>query len=338
MVRSAVRKGRGRSALAGPGSGPFSLAGNVYLLWAPLLLVLVLLLFADCGGGQSAGPSRGFLYTDPQTLELITWQQDSASLHGQWTVLQATGPLSDPGAATNGFTGQLKQQQVTITIGVQTWNGTLNGSTLRLPITTGVGQLSEATWYAGSQADYNELAAAFIAYHQLRAAQLRLASTVQSPPVDSDPASYDRSVQTARQYVANLQTQESMIAASADPCSSTGIFDELYPPDPSLFRLTPYATAEIALTHTELASQVNAVREGWQSARGLPLPAVPGLSLPWAVSAQAEQRALAPGQALYNDLLATLRRDYLQMSGLQQQSLRIGQEVAQVKQAHGCAR
>jgi hypothetical protein len=310
----------------------------VYALWAPVLLVLFLLL--ACGGGGGGPPPTSFLYSDAQALELIAWQPDSSSataIHGQWTTLTAPDVALAPTSATSGFTGQLQQQQLTVTLGGLTVNGTLYSTTLQLPITTASGQLRAETWYAGSQADYNELVIAFDAFHQLRAAQFRLSGTVQSPPVDSDAGSYDRSVQTARQYVANLQVQEDKIRGSADPCGSTGIFDELYPPDPSLFRLTPYATAGDAIAHTVLAAQLNAVQGDWQQARVLPLPSVPGLALPWVVSESSEQQALAPGQSLFDGLLATLRRDYALMSALAGQSQRIGQEVKQIKQAPGCA-
>jgi hypothetical protein len=312
----------------------------VSVLWTPGLLALVLLL-AACGGGGAVAKPASFLYSDAQALELIAWQQDEepgSSIHGQWTILAAPGAAVDPTSSTNGFTGRLAQEhQLTITLGGQTFNGTLATTTLQLPVTDSSGQLRAATWYAGSQSDYNELATAFIAYHRLRAALLRLADIVGSPPVDSDAGSYDRSVQTARQYVANLQALESKIAGSPDPCGSTGLFDELYPPDPALFRLTPSATADDAAAHTGLAAQLNVVQADWQQARALHLPGVGGLSLPWVVSADEEQLALGPGQALYNDLLATLRRDYTQMSALQGQAQRSGGDVRHIKQAHGCA-
>lgn len=319
--------------------GFLGLGWYVYVLWAPVFLVLFLLL-DNCGGGGTGAQPTSYLYSDARELGLISWQQDSSpgsAIHGQWTVLSASSLYLDPTASTNGFTGHLKPRQLTIALGVRTVSGTLTASTLQLPVTTSSGQLQQQTWFAGSQSDYNALAPAFIAYHRLRAAQLQLAGTVGSPPVDSDAGSYDRSVQTARQYVANLQAQEDKIAGSADPCASTGIFDELYPPDSSLFRLTPYVTADDAVAHTELAAQLNAVQGDWRQARALQLPSVPGLALPWVVSATDERLALGPGQLLSDQLLATLRYDYTQMVSLQRQSQHIGQQVQQIKQAHGCA-
>jgi len=333
-----VGKSKYRPLSGSPFNGPF---GPVYVcaLWAPVVAVLFLLL-VDCGGGGGAAPSTSFLYSDAQTLELIAWQSEpssGSSIHGQWTALAASGVLGDPTSSTSGFTGSMQQQQITLTLGGLTVNGSLRSTTLQLPVTTSSGQLRAETWVAGSQSDYNALATAFLAFHQLRAAHLLLAGTVQSPPVDSDAGSYDRSVQTARQYVAILQAQEDKIAGSTDPCGSSGVFDELYPPDPALFRLTPYATADDAVAHTELAGQLQSVQGDWRLARVLQLPRVAGLSLPWVVSTADEQQALGPGQSLYNGLLATLRRDYAQLSALQGQSQRIGQQVRQIKQAHGCA-
>lgn len=311
----------------------------VYVLWSPIFLVLVLLI-VNCGAGGTGAQPTSFLYSDRQELELISWQQDSSSastIHGQWTVLSSGSAYLDPAASTNGFTGHLQQGQLTISLGGQTVSGTLTGSLLQLPIVIPTGQLQPQTWSAGSQTDYNALAPAFTAFHRVRAAQLQLAATVQSPPVDSDAGSYDRSVQTARQYVANIAAQENSIAGSSDPCSATGIFDELYPPDPSLFRLTPYATADAAAAHTTLAAQLHALQGDWLQASALKLPGVPGLALPWVVSSSDERLAVAPGQLLYDQLLLTLRNDYAQMASLQGRSQHIGQEVQQIKQAHGCA-
>jgi hypothetical protein len=332
-----VRKNKTGCQVGGAGPLFLGIEWYVYVLWAPVFLVLFLLV-VSCGGGGAQPTS--FLYSDSQNLELISWQQDSSTgsaIRGQWTVLDGSLASLDPTAETSGFTGRLKPRQLTIALGGRTVNATLDGSRLQLPILTPSGQLQQQTWMAGSQSDYNALAPAFIAFHRLHAAQLQLVATVQSPPVDSDAGSYDRSVQTARQYVANISIQESKIAGSSDPCSSTGTFDELYPPDPSLFRLTPYAAADDAAAHTTLAEQLRAVQSDWRQASVLKLPSVPGLALPWVVSPLSERQAVVPGQLLYDQLLLTLRNDYAQMASLQGQSQRIGREVQHMKQAHGCA-
>lgn len=305
------------------------------VLHSLFLLVVLVLVLCDCGTGKTAPP--GYVLSQATSLAFLTWKEaDGGSLAGQWSQIAQNTGSRDPVIASHGLTGTLSNQQVTLTIGATTMTGTVQGSRLLLEGQDATGHLSTQTWYAASQADYNALVTAYTASIHLSFSLANLAFTVAHPPTDSDASSYNSPVQTARQYDQNLQTQEERIRGSLDPCSSTGVFDQLYPPGDALFRLTPYATPEEAISHTTIAEQLAAVRADWQAVRATPLPSVPGLPLPWAISVSAEARGEQQGTNLYTTLLATLRYDYTKMSGLKRQAQQIGQEVAQIKRAHGC--
>lgn len=300
---------------------------------AGTLLVVLWFLLSDCGSGP---PPTSFVESSATTLGLITWQQGSgSSISGQWTQVTFDGVSSDPVASSSGFTGQLQNQQITITAAT-TSTGTLQGSTLQLSAADATGHAGTQVWYSATQTQYNELASAFTVYAHLRTALTFLAATVAYPPINSAAQSYDNSVQTARQYVSNLQVQENSIRTSSNPCGSTGLFDQLYPPDASLFQLTPYATAQQAILHTTIAQQLDAVRARWKEAQAVPFPSVPGLPLPWVIAPRDETQAERQGASLNSTLLATLQYDYMKISALKRQAQRIGLAVRQIKQSHGC--
>ena len=301
-----------------------------------LLLGVLWLVSSFCGAGSSAPP--GYVLSQASSLAYLSWTQESSgsAIAGQWSQAAQESFSRDPVVESLGLAGTYSNQQVTLTIGGTTLTGTLRGKTLLVWVTDATGHLGTQTWYAASQADYNTLVTAFTANTHLSFALANLAFTVAHPPIDSDAQSYDNSVQTARKLDQNLQTQEERIRVSLDPCASTGIFDQLYPPGDALFRLTPYATPEEAISHTTIAEQLAQVRADWQAARATALPSVPGLPLPWVISESFEARGEQQGMSLDAALLATFRNDYTKMSGFKQQAQQIGQQVAQIKRAHGC--
>jgi len=305
---------------------------NTLLVFGVLWLVL-----SDCGAGSS--PPPGYVLSQASSLEYLSWTQGSpgSAITGQWSQVAQESFSRDPVSESLGLVGTLSNQQVSLTIGGTTLTGTLQGNTLQVSVTFASGHLGTQTWYGASQADYNTLVTAFTANTHLSFALANLAFTVAHPPIDSDAQSYDNSVQTARKLDQNLQTQEGRISASQDPCASTGIFDQLYPPGDALYRLTPYATPEEAISHTTIDEQLVQVRADWQAARATTLPSVPGLPLPWVIPASSEARGEQQGMSLYRTLLATLRNDYTKMSALKQQARQTGQQVAQIKRAHGCS-
>lgn len=319
----------------------FSMRFNSVTWWgaatnALLLLVVLWLVLGACGMGSPA--PQGYVLSQASSLEYLSWAQagSGSTITGRWSQVTQESSSRDPVSENLGIVGTLSNQQVSLTIGGTTLTGTLQGKTLQVSVTLVSGQLGTQSWSGASQADYNTLVTAFTANTHLSFALANLAFTVAHPPIDSDAQSYDNAVQTARELNQNLQTQEVLIRASNNPCASTGIFDQLYPPGDALYRLTPYATPEQAISHTTLAEQLAQVRADWHSAQAITLPSVPGLPLPWVIASGTEGRGEQQGSSLYASLLAILRNDYTKMSALKQQAQQIGQQVTKIKRAHGC--
>jgi hypothetical protein len=308
---------------------------TAHVLKCLTMLFILGLILADCG---SSPPPTSYVESSAVSLGFISWQQGSGnSIAGQWAQVTFDGVSSEPVASSSGFTGQLQNQQITITAATTyTSTGNLQDNTLRLSVTDTTGHVGTQVWYAASQAQYNELASAFTAYAHLRAALTDLSATVAHPPIDSDAPSYDASVQTARTYVGNLEGQERSIRSSSNPCGSTGLFDQLYPPDASLFQLTPFPSAQLAIAHTTIAQLLGVAQARWKEAQAQAIPTIASLPLPWKISARAESDSTQAGQRLYETVLATLQRDSAQMSDLQQRSGQIGREVQHIKRVHGC--
>lgn len=302
---------------------------------ALLLLGVIWLLFSAWGAGSPA--PQGYVLSQASELQYLTWAPSSGGvIAGQWVQLSQVTGAREPVSQSLGLVGTQTNRQVTITVDATPLTGLLQGRTLQLTVTGTSGHLVAQTWYGASQSDYNALVTAFTAETHLGFSLANLSFTVDHPPLDSDARSYDNGVQAAHQYDQNLLTQEERIRASSDPCASTGIFDQLYPPGDTLFQLTPYATPEEAVSHTTVAGQLSQVRADWHAAQAVTLPIVSGLPLPWVIPVGVEARGEQQGASLYTSLLATLRYDYTKMLVFKQQAQQIGQQVTLIKHAHGC--
>jgi hypothetical protein len=301
-----------------------------------LLLWVLWLLLGDCGVGRPA--PAGYVLSLPSQLSYLTWTQASSgsAVTGLWSQVSQESYSRDPVTLSFGFVGTLANSGVALTIGGATLTTRLRGQDLQVAATDATGAMHTQTWYGVSQSDYNAEATAFTAETHLSFDLAAMAFTVAHPPFDSDARSYDNAVQTAWQYDQNLQTQDERISASLDPCSATGIFDQLYPPGDALFRLAPYAIPEQAISHTTLGAPQVHVRADWQAAQANPPPSVPGLPLPWVISQNTEARGEQQAMAMEAALLATFRNDYTKMSALKQQAQQTGSQVEQIKRAHGC--
>jgi hypothetical protein len=123
---------------------------------------LVLLLLAGCvlGGCGSSTSQASFLSQDSSSAGLLQWTQTGHTLSGSLALAeQASGSLTTRNLA---FTGTLSGAYVTLTFpegfGTTTTNvvGTISGLHLRLSLPAGDGTLTEADFYPGTVAQYNQ--------------------------------------------------------------------------------------------------------------------------------------------------------------------------------------
>lgn len=307
------------------------------LACSTLILMLCGLLLAGCGQPTSSFP-RDYVFTDANHLLFLTWHQQGNQLSGDLTALTYSTPVADATAQlqTTSSTshGTLQQnQQITLTVGTTTTlTGQLeqNGSQLRVTSTTGGDQQTSQIWSAISQQDAQKLVSAFKAYEQLQGALTLLASDITPIQLQTVLEPLAEQVRQARGFVTLLEGKLAAIQQDLSEqgrCQRVSDFLHSYPTNPGTFQLIS------PLQNSVLAHDLLTARAHWATARGLILPRLVGLSLPWYLPRQDVTTALQRGQYALNTFQTASQQDEQDMTTLKQQYDTIGTTVQTIKQS-----
>jgi hypothetical protein len=298
-----------------------------------LTLLALLALLSACRGALH---SWGYVWTDAQHFETLTWHEQNGQLSGQYSGLsyaQVSLPsATQPASYGAAYTGTLNGQTVNITIGAgllsQHLEGTLSGNESILTLSfldPSSGKTVQQRWVAVTQTQQGQLVAAFNAYEQARAWLAVVQQERQRERDWHDPnASFLATTQTALQ---NQQGQVEQIQQAA-PQTRCALIAAYMPLDASWFTLPDPSSSD------GLLSALAHFQQAWQTAERSPVPHIASLSLPWLLSLADEQRAIAPVSTLAAQLQASYRADEQAMQQAQQQSRQLDAQVTTLSQ--GC--
>src|SRR5579875_2154705 len=310
--------------------GRFS-AARLHVLTLTALLAVML---SACGGSS---PPWGYVWTDTQQFETLTWHVQNGQLSGQYSGLsyaQVSFPsATQPASYGAAYQGTINGQTVNITIGSgslsQHLEGTLSGDGSSLTLSfldPASGQTVQQRWVAVTAVQQGQLVAAFNAYQQARGWLAVVQQERQRERDWHDPnASFLATTQSALQ---NQQGQVEQIQQASDGQTRCTLVAAYRPLDSSWFALTFPASGDGLLAALAHFQQV------WQKAERSPVPHLTGLALPWWLSAQDERRALAPATALATHIQVVDAADAQTMRHDQQQSRQLDEQVTTLSQ--GC--
>jgi hypothetical protein len=310
--------------------GQFSAALCLHVL----TLTAVLALLSACGG---AAPPWGYVWTDAQHFETLSWREQNGQLSGQYSGLsyaQVSLPSATQSASYGAaYTGTLNGQTVNITIGAgllsQHLEGTLSGNESILTLSfldPSSGKTVQQRWVAVTQTQQGQLVAAFNAYEQARSWLTWVQQERQRERDWHDPnASFLATTQRALQ---NQQAQVEQIQQASDGRTRCALVAAYMPLDASWFTLPDPSSSD------GLLSALAHFQQAWQTAERSPVPHIAGLTLPWLLSSADEQRAIAPVSTLAAQLQASYRADEQAMQQAQQQSRQLDAQVTTLSQ--GC--
>ncbi len=298
-----------------------------------LTLLALLALLSACGG---AAPPWGYVWTDAQHFETLSWHEQNGQLSGQYSGLsyaQVSLPsATQPASYGAAYQGTLNGQTVTITIGSgllsQHLSGTLSGDEHMLTLTVldpSSGQTVQQRWVAVTAVQQGQLVAAFNAYEQARAWLAVVQQERQRERDWHDPNAV--ALATTQQAVRTQQAQVEQIQQAA-PQTRCALVAAYMPLDASWFTLPDPSSSD------GLLSALAHFQQAWQRAERGPVPHIAGLVLPWLLSAADERRAIAPASTLAAQLQASYQADEQAMQQAQQQSRQLDAQVTHL--AQGC--
>lgn len=326
-----------------------------------LLILTIPLLLAGCGdtASSSSFPSTGiYAAADGTHLVVASFQQDAGTpdIKGTWTTRTAIfsqdmTDVSGPQSESLTLTGEISSTQsetATWSIGGSVITATHSGDHLNLVGSVPQSDFQPATLQSiPSAKTQNQLTTAFqdaiVAHKHLKNLQTIL--NQKPSPQDSDPVTYAGYVQEAQAYVQQLQQQHDRIMSSSNPCGSLAMWNLLYPPDASVFKLstvevaqnTPEQNAQVIVNASSLGQSLQQLQAAWQSMKTAPVPQVTGLSSTWQPSETDETQAVQLAQGRISTLESLLTTDEQSMGNLKQQSQQLAADVQQVTQKNGCA-
>jgi hypothetical protein len=297
------------------------------------LLALLAFLLSACGG---AAPPWGYVWTDAQHFETLSWNEQNGQLSGQYSGLsyaQVSFPSATPENYGAAYTGTLSGQTVTLTIGSgllsQHLTGmlTAHGAILTLTwLDPSSGKTVQQRWVAVSQTQQGQLVAAFNAYEQARGWLSLVQQERQRERGWHDPnASFLATTQSALQRQQGQVEQIQQAQQMQTRCTLVAAYRPL---DSSWFTL-PFST------HNDgLISALAHFQQAWQKAERSPVPHLRALALPWLLSTQDERRAIALAAMQASRREAAYRADEQAMQHEQQQSKQLDEQVTTLSQ--GC--
>lgn len=289
--------------------------------------VILLLLFASCG--TTAGPSA-YVWTDRDTLNTLTWNDQSGSLSGQYTSISyahTSFPAeTQPDIFGTAYTGTLSNGMVSIMIGSgplsETMTGTLSadGATLILMgVSPANGQTNHQTWVAITTDQQSQLLAAFTAYQQVQGWLGVVSRDALQQRAWTDPNAFY--LDQVWQSVSGQQAEFAAIEAAQNEPARCQLVARFQPFASSAFAL-PVPAAQDETLHDDTL-----LYQAWKVAQQVTIPQIAGLTLPWVIAPPIYQRATARVSAFAARLQAAYRQDAATMERLQHQDQQIAQQV-----------
>jgi hypothetical protein len=312
------------------------------ITWMPIawclhiltLATLFAFLLTACGG---ASQPWGYVWTNTQHFETLTWNAQNGQLSGQYSSIsyaQVSFPsTTQPDSYGAAYTGTLKGQAVTITIGSgllsENLMGTQSGDGSSLALTfldpTSTKPVQQR-WIAVAALQQSHLVQAFDAYQTARGWLGEVQRQVQIESHWRDPNA--GSLATTQAAIQQQQVQTVAMQQAQDMEMRCALVVRYIPLNSSWFAL-PFST------HNDgLFSDLAHLQRAWQAAEHSTVPHLAGLSLPWWLSAQDERRAVAPATALATRIQKAYAADVQTMQHYQQQSRQLDEQVTTLSQ--GC--
>lgn len=288
--------------------------------------ILLLMLFASCG--STAGP-YAYVWTDRDTLNTLTWNDQNGSLSGQYTSISyahTSFPAeTQPDMFGAAYTGTLSNGMVSIMIGSgplsETMTGTLsaNGATM---ILTGVspanGQTNQQTWGAVTTDQQSQLLAAFTAYQQVQG-WLDVVSRDTQQRMWTDPNTFY--LNQVQQSVSGQQAELIAIKTAQNEPARCQLVARFQPIVSSAFTLPVTAAQDGTLHDYAMLAQA------WNRAQRVMIPQIAGLALPWVIAPPVYRHATTRITALAARLQAAYRQDAAMMQQLRQQDQQVAQQM-----------
>ncbi len=324
----------GQHRQEGHRNGTYGWFPVAFCLHVLMLAAVLAFLLSACGG---AAHPWGYVWTDAQHVETLSWHVQNGQLSGQYSGIsyaQVSFPsTTQPDSYGAAYQGTINGQTVTLTIGSgllsQHLEGTLSGDENILTLTVLDPSSSKAVqqqWVAVSASQQSQLVSACNAYEQARAWLTLVQQERQRERDWQDPnASFLATTQTALQ---NQQAQVEQMQQAQDLPTRCSLVAAYRPLDASWFTLPFPASGDgllAALAHFQQA---------WQRAEQSQIPHIAALTLPWLLSPAEEQQAIAPASTLAAHLQASYRADEQVMQHDQQESRQLDTQVTHV--AQGC--
>ena len=308
------------------------IVGRVHILI--LGVILLLLLFTSCG--TTTGPSA-YLWTDRDTLNTLTWNNQNGSLSGQYTSIsyaQVNFPATtQPDVFSTSYSGTLSHETISLTIGSGplsenvTGTQSSNGATLALAfINPSTGETRHQTWIAVTASQQAQLLSAFTAFQRVQGWLSVVSQDARQQSAWSDPNTFY--LEQVRQSVNGQQAELVAIQQAQDKTSRCQLVARFQPIASSAFTLPVTAAQDRTLHDDTMLSQA------WNTARRVAIPWIAGLALPWVIAASTYQRDTAKASILAARMNTAYRQDAATMRRLQQHDQQIAQRVTMLSK--GC--
>lgn len=288
--------------------------------------ILLLMLFASCG--TTTGPSA-YVWTDRDTLNTLTWNDQNGSLSGQYTSVSyahTSFPAeTQPDMFGAAYTGALSNGMVSIIIGSEprsenvTGAQSSGGATLALAFPDpSTGETLHQTWVAITASQQAQLFAAFTAYQQVQG-WLGVVSRDTQQRVWTDPNTFY--LDQVWQSVSGQQAELTAIKAAQNEPARCQLVARFQPIASSAFTL-PITSAQDGTLHDYAM-----LAQAWNRAQRVTVPQIAGLALLWVIAPPVYRHATTRITALAARLQSAYRQDAATMRNLQHQDQQIAQQV-----------
>lgn len=345
-ARTVLNESQKRAAkhVAGRAAGGLAKLGSQFAAATVITKVIIVTVVAAVViGGSGLGihaytqahtPPSNFVYTDGSSLVYLYWLQgNNGQVNGKFEVNNyssySTGSTSSTSLAVTGT-----QQDNTISLEIQVlatnlaMTGTIQNNTLLVTLPSfSSSQPQKVTMYAASQADYDQLLAAFSPYMQVKLA-MENADTATNGGYSGSSLTYsaDQQVASVQSTVTALQNGVNTMATCNDYYSLS--YSYLYS---SSFDLTSYApdTATVQSDQKTMDSK-------YAVASAVTLPSVQGLTIAWAYSREFMSAEDAKLTKVMSDANTQYAKDKTTMASLQTQYNTLETQVQQFATNHNC--